>query len=98
LAVDTGGRDVVIFEDDEVGYASWLIENPYGYVLNCCKGLPKSDRPMLHRPDCTHLGRPGDKGSTRSYIKICSLDKDELLIWCSRIADHKMHHCQTCDP
>ena len=69
------------FEDDEAGYFAWLRGNPAGYVLNTSRsGAPSTPR-VLHLATCRSISGAHSNYTTRDYIKVCSLGRQELIDW-----------------
>ena len=89
---------MVTFNNDEKGYLTWIEANPKGFVINVGKlpgGIP--DPYMLHRATRSFISSNKIKNyTTTSYMKICSLDKQELLSWAR---DYRaMRECSYCKP
>ena len=86
-----------IFDNDEQGYLEWIAVNPYGYVVNAPK-RPGVVPYFLHRANCAHVSTSRHTNYTTSdYKKICSLDKQELTLWCDENSI-KFRECQHCRP
>ena len=93
---------VLLFQDDDLGYATWVTENPEGYVLNIQRSLNPSDARM-HTASCEHLARAIDasesrqRRSTTTYIKVCSRSVDQLDAWSAqRVGAHEIRRCPAC--
>ena len=86
------------FNDDEAGYLRWIRNNPTGFVVNAGR-LPGDipDPYMLHRATCSFISSSKIKNyTTTSYMKICSLDKQELLRWAGEY--RAIRECSYCKP
>jgi hypothetical protein len=86
------------FIDDDAGYLRWVHNNPNGFVANVGK-LPGGEiHPyMLHRSTCSFISSDKIKNyTTTSYIKACSLDKQELITWARGYRG--MAACKVCKP
>jgi hypothetical protein len=77
------------FSFDERGYLQWVQANQHGLVLNAGRSTDHTTD-KLHRATCgTISGTPTRRGGefypetpwTGKRLKVCSLDKDELLRW-----------------
>ncbi len=72
---------MITFKGDEKGYFDWLKRNRSGFVINIQRSLNPADV-KLHSAMCQHIGsRSGGPYTTRQYIKVCSLDRRELIDW-----------------
>jgi len=86
-----------IKDNDEV-YLKWLEENPSGYVVNCYRN-PTPKYLILHRARCgTIKSSNRNNWTTKSFIKICSLDKTELKNWARNEVIGELKACQHCKP
>jgi hypothetical protein len=65
------------FRNQAGEYEAWLIEHPYGFVLNCHRNNPPSDTPVLHHARCETIREP----FTEEYVKVCADDEDDLYLW-----------------
>jgi hypothetical protein len=86
------------FEDDDTGYLNWVHDNPTGYVINCKD--PPRHYIHLHRATCrTITGQPANGESwAKDYIKVCSLDKQELVSWTKTQARRQPDFYKLCNP
>ncbi len=94
------GKDYQVkkFENDDDGYLRWLRHNPTGFVLNSYR-QPSSEYLILHRSTCVTIST--DKRinwTTTGFIKICSLEIEELEKWAQNKVGGKLHHCSFCKP
>ena len=76
-----------IFDDNDTAYQEWLRANPDGYVVNTTRSRTPSYM-VLHRATCKSIGEytaMAERGgfTERDYIKVCSLDSDDLRNWVS---------------
>ena len=74
-----------IFEDNEIGYLTWLEKNPDGFVLNTDRP-PRAKYMPLHTAQCHTITKPAENArsepfTTRGYMKICANDPSDLLSW-----------------
>lgn len=67
---------VIVFVDDEAGFAAWRDSHPTGYVVNCHR-RPQPDYIKLHRTTCPFLNKPWIYTSG-DYIKLCAKEKNLL--------------------
>lgn len=92
-----------VFMEDDAGYLKWLRDNsPDGFVLNCDNppNSPDGYR-MLHCTTCGTIkpkNRYDDRNWTLSYSKVCSLDKQELIIWAKQKIGFPPWDCGICNP
>ena len=72
------------FHHDESRYATWLEENPSGFVFNHFRG---SDGYMniVHRASCSFLRRSRDERRRTRYEKICSKDLERLTAFVDQL-------------
>lgn len=86
------------FRDDDLGYLDWLHKNPVGFVVNCYKN-PSSEYLMLHRATCWTISTPARTNwTTTGYIKVCSLNRNELEKWARRQVGGNLKACSFCTP
>lgn len=87
------------FDHDDEGYLRWISAHPAGLVINCY-ATPSTDYLILHRASCSSISvRQVDKEHwTHDYIKVCSEDRGETLVWCYSEAGGAPASCQLCDP
>ena len=87
------------FEQDDEGYLRWIKEHSAGFVVNCYPN-PSTDYLVLHRATCASITvKQIDKEHwTHDYIKVCSQDRGEILMWSYAEAGGAPSACQICDP
>jgi hypothetical protein len=66
-------------------YLQWLSNNPAGWVVNTRRTLDP-EYMVLHRTSCHAISRQtsqmgGNPFTGRSYIKVCSSEPGDLLLW-----------------
>lgn len=83
------------FSNDEDGYLQWIKSNPCGHVVNLDKAGKDPDYPLVHRASCHHLSRHANY-TTNVYMKVCSLDFNELEQWCRDKFRRELKRCETC--
>jgi hypothetical protein len=86
------------FIKDDAGYLDWIRNNPSGFVINSHR-FPKSSYLNLHCSICPSI-RTSKRSNwtTRSYIKICSNDREELTKWTTENFGRLPHLCGICNP
>jgi len=84
------------FQDDDEAYRAWIADHPNGFVLNTFRE-PKPTYLILHRADCGSIssGRISDY-TTGKYIKICSVDENDIERWGRDHTGGDLHNCQLC--
>lgn len=88
------------FIDDDQGFLGWKETHVDGFVLNTSR-RPRADYLMLHRATCPHLRRPDpDVHWTKSFIKICSTQVDDLVRWANQHlpGQPQLRPCKWCKP
>lgn len=87
------------FTNDDASYLEWIRSNPTGYVVNC-NNIPSPKYLMLHRATChTVSGTPArGKTWTSDYIKLCSLDRQDLELWAKDKVGGNLSPCRVCNP
>lgn len=94
---------MVKFIDDDEGYLRWIDKNPHGFVINTSRN-PEYGYLKLHRATCGTIKTPKRTNwTTTGYIKICSLDLEELRTeyedWIRRKnVDRRLNPCYICKP
>lgn len=90
-----------VFRDDDLGFVTWVAENPDGYVLNIQRGLSAADA-RLHTATCGHLARAIEaleshqRHLTAAYIKLCSRSIGELDAWAAKQIGSEIRRCPSC--
>lgn len=87
-----------IFENDDVGYRSWLLAHRQGYVVNTSKP-PGAGYLMLHFASChTVTGEPasGSTWTAGQYAKACSENRKELDDWAQQSFGESLTPCGSC--
>lgn len=88
---------MVTFNNDDEAYLQWVDKHPLGYVINAPKqhtGYPN----MLHRASCASVTtRQRTNYTTTDYMKLCSLDRQELVTW-GESSPHGLALCKHCKP
>ena len=89
---------MIIFDNDEKGYLTWVEENPEGFVVNTLK-TPSRSYLVLHKATCGTI-KTLKKGNftTGQYIKVCALDASELEKWAREEVGGILDACQLCKP
>jgi len=87
------------FIDDDQGYLQWVHTHHRGFVVNCMR-MPSPGVLMLHKATCRTITAEPARGRTWTdqYIKVCSLDKDELSRWARNEVGKEPKGCQICNP
>jgi hypothetical protein len=87
---------VLEFDNDEEGYLQWVNANPLGFVINASK--QPGDYGMLHKATCPFIStRQRTNYTTTTYMKICSVHRQELIFWGDKNSD-KFQLCKHCKP
>ncbi len=73
-----------LFVDADEAYLAWTRWHPEGYVLNVGRTPRPSTAIVLHLAVCELISERGQRYTTGEYIKVCSLDRQELLEWAER--------------
>ncbi len=84
------------FIDDEDRYLRWVSEHPNGFVINA----PKSGSGAvnkLHKASCKHISTAYKNYTTTDYMKICSLNRHELVTWAGNRLNG-FDECPVCKP
>lgn len=98
-----GGTSMAVsrFQDDDHGFATWVTENPRGYIVNIQRSLHASDARM-HTASCGHIAQAisasesGQRRSTATYIKVCSRSVDQLDEWSAQRVGAQIRRCPSC--
>ena len=86
----------ITFKDNDEAYRAWIADHPDGYVLNTFRE-PKPAYLILHRADCVSISSGKIFNyTTGRYIKICSLDVEDLERWSKYHTGGDLHYCQLC--
>ena len=97
-------KSMKIFKSGDKPYLRWMKSNPNGFVINTASG-DKTAYLMFHKADCHHISTYTKSQSSgaftqKAYIKVCSLDSNELINWSIsnrlRVQNHRI--CKTCNP
>jgi len=97
---------VLVFNNDESGYLSWVTRNVGGFVVNT-RNVLDPQYLVLHRASCTavlhHRNMERNPGgfTERGYQKICSLSADELHAYLQGITGTQTSFskfCSKCQP
>lgn len=88
---------MITFENDEQAYLDWN-NSKEGFVLNTTT-IPSNASLMLHRSSCPTINtiRPGNHTSP-NYIKICSLNRQELTNYAFNRVGEPHTECDECAP
>lgn len=73
---------ILVFVEDEIGFANWSNNNKNGYVLNTNgKTSYTKCTNKIHRPDCGTLNMEKHKYSmtTKDHEKYCSNDLNTII-------------------
>ena len=72
---------MITFRNDEAGYFEWVKRNRSGFIINIQRSLNPTGV-KLHSATCgTVTDRYGGPYTTNQYVKVCSLDRRELIDW-----------------
>ena len=72
---------MITFRNDEAGYFEWVKRNRSGFIINVDRN-PRPSYVKLHSATCgTVTDRSRGPYTTHDYIKVCSLDRGELIDW-----------------
>lgn len=92
--------NVTVFDGNDNAYQRWLADNPSGYVCNTSR-LMKPKYMVLHRSHCRtirfyhDMAKPGAY-TERDYIKICSIELNELRKWVKAHGRHDGSFSKEC--
>ena len=73
-----------MFVDADEAYLAWTRWHSEGYVLNVGRNPSPSTPIKLHLAVCELISTRPQHYTTGDYIKICSLDRQELIEWSER--------------
>jgi hypothetical protein len=99
-AESRGGRRLRVkqFINNDSGYLRWVEKNPNGFVVNCYKRTSPSYL-ILHRATCVTIRTPARTNwTTTNYMKICSLDRNDLQNLAQNKINGRLHLCKVCNP
>lgn len=88
---------VIVFDDDESDYLSWVNSNPSGYVVNIDRARNVHNYPMIHA--ATHGLISSEKignFTTGDYIKFCSTDIEALDRFSQSMLGCSLTRCAQC--
>lgn len=85
---------ILKFDNDEDGYLNWIANNESGFVIN----TPKSGGyGKLHKATCGLISTDRwTNYTTTTYMKYCSLDKQELIDW-GKSHSNDFSMCEICN-
>ena len=90
---------IEIFKADELGYLSWVHNNPRGFVVNIDNPNTTPTYPMMHAASHKVISS-SSRGNytTVRYFKVCSTSLTELESWSQE--NYKRHptRCKQCSP
>ncbi len=86
---------IELFKDDDDGFYGWMQRNPDGYFVNTGRN-PKPTYQVLHRSGCPHFDASPEVHSTKTGIKFCSRDRNELEQWAATTIGGVVTLCQPC--
>jgi hypothetical protein len=86
---------IELFKDDDDGFYGWMQRNPDGYFDNTGRN-PKPTYQVLHRSGCPHFDGSPEVHSTKTGIKFCSRDRNELEQWAATTIGGGVTLCQPC--
>lgn len=87
-----------IFIDDDKAYLRWLTQNSKGLVVNSYLH-PSPEYLILHRATCWTISTDARTNwTTTGFIKICSLEEEELGAWAEKEVGGQLHRCKICNP
>ncbi|MBI1258190.1 MAG: hypothetical protein GC204_12025 [Chloroflexi bacterium] len=71
---------MIIFENDDDAYLSWIHMNPKGFVANAIRNANGAEQPyVLHRATCRNtIAEEIPNFEATIYIRLCSLDRQEI--------------------
>ncbi len=73
-----------MFVDADEAYLTWTHWHPEGHVLNVGRRPVPSAAIVLHLAVCERISQRGVRYTTGEYVKVCSLDRQELIEWAQR--------------
>lgn len=90
---------VTSFDNDDVGYLTWVGHHPEGFVTNR-NANPNPDYVTVHRANCrTISGTPASgKAWTTLYKKVCGDTLTELESWAMREVNTESQRYGFCHP
>jgi hypothetical protein len=91
---------VIFLLDEDRVYLSWLAHHRNGFVLDWLR-KPTKKTPMIHRAACAEIKTAKTKNThwtTGRHVKVCSLDRDELVSWAKDESDGNPDDCELCKP
>jgi hypothetical protein len=105
---DRAGGAICEFQNDDVGYRTWVYTHPHGFIVDS-DSLPPRGRAMIHTARCDHVAyRPWLEGArldgtpvsyTRSpKAKICADSQRALVEYCraSLPEGRDVARCRSC--
>lgn len=100
ICKDHGNQPLEFSEGEEDKYRKWVDNHQEdGYVVNCNSRKKGGEEwreqhagyPILHPADCHPHIKP-----TKSYLKICWTNKDELIRYMERVGNPISSTCEFC--
>ena len=90
---------VLVFEDDDAGYAEWIATHPEGFVVNANRP-PAAGDVVLHRATCWTISGVPTNGRTwtADYLKACSDDGASIGRWVREATGGMPSLCGMCHP
>jgi hypothetical protein len=90
---------LILFEQDDAGYAAWLAQHTDGFVLNR-QAPARARNPVLHRASCPHISQLqlGPGRWTHGKEKRCADDVEELVSWARGASLAEPTRCSRCRP
>ena len=90
---------IKIFQNDEIGYETWLKSYEFGFVFNNFGGKDQAYN-VVHKASCWTLRRKKDEGSRTNVEKVCSDDLSELIDEATKIRGSEIDwsKCKFCFP
>ncbi len=96
---------VEVFNYGDTPFLEWMNDNPNGFVINT-ESRAASRLAFLHQSKCPHIaglavGHRSDAFTRYEYIKVCSNDEIELLVWIFENRPNAKgfsNLCKTCVP
>jgi hypothetical protein len=88
---------VELFNNDEIGYLSWIEANPQGFVANADRSLSFPQYPMVHTASHRLVSSPKiGNFTTGDYVKFCSTDLDALERYSQTEFGRPLTRCSQC--
>lgn len=87
--------NVTLFVDDDTGFFDWQEKNPEGHFINTYR-RPTRTYLVLHRSACSHFKGSPELNWTSDYVKLCSMNREDLEAWAADTVGGEATLCGTC--